>query len=74
MGLCPYFHKERRTFPSHEVLSHHQASNIQIHRITWCTHKHSPVPSAREMGGANKLKCGGDFERCQVPPEKFEDQ
>jgi hypothetical protein len=43
--------------------------------IPWCSHEHSPVSEERTrvFGGANLLKCGGDFEnKCQVDPEKRE--
>lgn len=74
MSSCPYFHKESRTNQSNEIPSHHQTSNVQVLRTFWCTHKHSPVPAAWVVGGGNKLRCGGDLEKCQVPPEKFDDQ
>lgn len=74
MSSCRYFHKESRPIQSDEIRSHQQTSNDQVLRTFWCTHKHSPVPAAWVVGGANMLRCDGDLEKCQVPPEKFDDQ
>lgn len=76
MGSCRYFRKDSRTIQSDEKLSHQQTPHVQVRRTFWCTHKHSPVltATARTFGGGSMLKCGGDLEKCQVPPEKFDDQ
>jgi hypothetical protein len=74
MVLCRYFHKDSRTIQSNEKRSDQQVANVSVLRTFWCTHKHSPVPAAWVAGGAHLLKCGGDLDKCQVPPGKFEDQ
>lgn len=74
MGSCHYFHKDSRTIKSNEKHSHQQISNTSVLRIFWRTHKHSPVKDPWVVGGAKMLRCGGDLEKCQVPPDKFDDQ
>jgi hypothetical protein len=42
-------------------------------RAPWCAHLYSPVSrfvATRVVGGANKLQCGGDLERCHIPPQR----
>lgn len=46
--------------------------------ICWCKHpKHSPVDEKFARGGGpgsgTALKCGGKMERCEIPPERYQD-
>ena len=40
--------------------------------VRWCSHSHSPVKlliATETIGQIGKLKCGGDPEKCEIPPD-----
>ncbi|WP_432744407.1 hypothetical protein ABXJ76_04240 [Methylobacter sp. G7] len=74
MSKCPFFNKDSKGMPSNEINSNQQQSDYQILTTYWCTHEDSPISSAWVVGGATILRCGGDIEKCQIPPKKFKNQ
>jgi hypothetical protein len=76
MSLCPYYHVQSRQDESSIIFSHQQHGGVNMVRIPWCGHKHSPAEKqmvGSVIGVAGILRCGGDLEKCQVPKEKFAD-
>ncbi len=65
MSKCPFYqvHMHRRSHPSASA-----GQTRQHEPFPWCSHEHSPVSVriATETAGEHKLKCGGDFAKCQV--------
>jgi hypothetical protein len=76
MEKCGFYREASKFIPSTEKNEHMQVTGIREHR-KWCIHpKHSPVTeqTARtSFGGGNLLQCGGDFARCQIPSDRFDD-
>ena len=62
MAKCPFY----------QIHMHRPAGEPQsaLEPVPWCSHTHSPVPiraATDAAGGAPKLQCGGDLERCAIP-------
>ena len=66
MATCPYYR-------SNVTLLRADNANVPASPpIFWCTHSHSPVSlllASNAVGEAQKLKCGGDLNRCHIPLE-----
>lgn len=65
LGGCPYYFQY--------VPDDRQVIDLPQTAIPYCAHKHSPA--TREfvlyaVGGSQILRCGGDINKCQVPPHK----
>lgn len=73
MDKCPFFKQETKYLKSRELRGHMGAAPLIAAHYSWCAHpKHSPVPEVNAkgtLGGANRLHCGGDVNRCQIAPE-----
>lgn len=77
MERCGFFNEHFKNMSSNELHSHQQVAHTNTIRYPWCSHpKHSPAVLRQLLtmnGGPRLLQCGGDFERCQIPPDKFPD-
>jgi hypothetical protein len=71
MAVCPFFRVEcikieRRKKPREGT----PAPMTGTVPAPWCAHLYSPVSkylATRVVGGADKLRCGGDLEKCHIP-------
>jgi hypothetical protein len=77
LETCGFFRTDRIQFRSQEIQPTMQSHSAPTREIPWCSHpKHSPADLAlvtKVVAGGSILRCGGDFARCQIAPEKFED-
>lgn len=63
MAGCPYYFEYKP--------EKGQPGSVRHTAIPYCRHKHSParLPEVLFMRGGRKvLGCGGDLQKCQVPP------
>ena len=65
MEICPFYKVEIKTLKSKQIK---RDRSSQILRIPWCAHEQSPIDlkDAMIIGGAKRLKCGGDLDKCQI--------
>lgn len=73
MPTCPYYQQDRRSIASNAM--HGRGGKAALVVVPYCTHHYSPFPlkDSHGMGAALALRCGGDLEACQVPPDKFDE-
>jgi hypothetical protein len=61
MSKCPFYQ-----------LHSQQPAEGSLHPITWCSHTQSPVSfviATETVGPSEKLTCGGELAKCQIPIE-----
>jgi hypothetical protein len=71
MAACPFYRTDRIFVERRRKQRHADpvASTPEI-AAPWCAHLYSPVSkyvATRIVGGANKLRCGGDLGSCEIP-------
>lgn len=68
-GDCKYYNEEVEHITSRTVgISHPDGGGITTVTLRWCEHADSPCDyeETRLLGGAQRLKCGGDLEKCPI--------
>ena len=76
MDECLYYKSGRKAIRSKEVRPGREQQLLQIHDLSWCTHKHSPVTkdeATRAIGGGKLLPCTGGLEKCPLSEDEFAD-
>lgn len=71
MAVCPFYRIDRIQVERRKKARDEKASVMTDVPAPWCAHLYSPVGkyvATRIVGGANKLRCGGDLDKCQIPP------
>ena len=70
MPVCPFYRLEQ-TFVERRKF---RRSGLQeTPGAPWCAHLYSTVGkyvATRIVGGAERLRCEGDLNRCQIPPRR----
>jgi hypothetical protein len=72
VAICPYYRVERMFFVERRTRRRvgPPAPGIDHRVAPWCAHLYSPVSqylATRVVGGADKLRCAGELERCHIP-------
>jgi hypothetical protein len=72
MAVCPFYRVQQIVIERRRKRRDEDA--VKAPRpAPWCAHLYSPVTkyvATVIVGGSNKLRCGGDLDKCQVPPTR----
>ena len=72
MARCPFFRAEIIFVERRRAHRIHMSQTPAV-SAPWCAHLYSPVSrflATNVVGGANKLRCGGELEKCHIPPQR----
>jgi hypothetical protein len=72
MPVCPFYRLEQ-TFVERRKSRRSDATQTPPAHAPWCAHLYSTVGkyvATRIAGGALRLQCEGDLNRCQIPPRQ----
>ena len=72
MPVCPFYRLEQ-TFVERRKSRRSGTGEPAKDRAPWCAHLYSTVGkyvATRIVGGAERLRCEGDLNRCQIPPRR----
>lgn len=77
MAECEHYEFETQSMPSREFPRDRQRRPPSFARIPWCAHpKHSPVEhkmATSALGGGQLLQCAGQFAKCPLTDDQFDD-
>jgi hypothetical protein len=71
MAICPFYREEMVARERRRTRREAESDRPPKTSAAWCAHLYSPVSkyvAILVVGGATRLKCGGDLDRCQVRP------
>lgn len=70
--MCPYYQAIEVHPPAHDRRAQVDAAYRTV-QVVWCAHAASPAPRHVALRVSNShalLPCGGDVDKCLVPPGK----
>jgi hypothetical protein len=73
MAKCPFYRADKIVVERRHRPRDGQPQSTPAVTAPWCAHLYSPVSkfvATRIVGGANKLRCGGELDRCDIPPAR----
>ncbi len=75
MADCKFYGHHTTFVPSGAATRGRRPPPPSVSWLEWCTHPHSPCTQQEVSSTFNKkLTCGGERNRCPIPPHQFADE